>query len=182
VFEERPTQGGADDLGCHPLQPTQGCLLNELYWLAETIKRTAEGIFAKARPGSNDQTYLQVDHNLHRQMITVLSDAVKIKALLVERRKRKGQSTAEHEILVRRAHRLRHEVLTGIEISELFDAKVRNSLEHFDEYLDATVIRCYQRKAGLPTLLPVDLSMGNRFDLPCSVRPDSPPAPARPWI
>jgi hypothetical protein len=28
--------------------------------------------------------------------------------------------------------------LTGIEINELFEAKVRNSLEHFDEYIDAT--------------------------------------------
>lgn len=62
--------------------PLKGFYLNELFSLADTIKRTSEGIFAKARPETNERTYLQVDHDLHRQIINVLSDAVKSRLYL----------------------------------------------------------------------------------------------------
>lgn len=39
------------------------------------------------------------------------------------------------------------------------------TLEHFDEYIDATDIRCYQRQISLPALLPLDFSMGHRRSL-----------------
>lgn len=91
----------------------------------------------------------------------MLGSAARINALVGERSKRK-QATGNYEIQRRRADWLRNDVLKGISLTRLFEAKVRNTLEHFAEYIDEAAIGFATNKTPTPSLAPIDFVVSRR--------------------
>ena len=79
---------------------------------------------------------MQVDPELHSLIASMLSDAANLKKLIVTPGNRSnGESGSQFRLRKARAAALR-KAIEGISVTEMFNAKVRNTLEHFDEYLD----------------------------------------------
>ncbi|CAK3162433.1 conserved hypothetical protein [Vibrio crassostreae] len=113
---------------------------HELFWLASSIVSKSEKLFEDSK--IPDSGYLiQVSPELHSLIASILSDAANIKKLLVTPSvKLKGESGAQARIRKERAKHL-NEAIAPIEPKELFNHKVRNTLEHFDEYLDEANVK-----------------------------------------
>lgn len=109
--------------------------LHELWWLANGICQKTERLFAEAKIPDNGYV-IQVSPELHSLIASVLSEAANLKKLLVTpSAKLNGESGRQYRLRRARAAVL-NQVLHGVHLSELLNAKVRNTLEHFDEYLD----------------------------------------------
>ncbi len=52
------------------------------------------------------------------------------------------------------------DLLDGQSTDAILQAQVRNSLEHFDEYLDETALRSSMAQIARPTLFPIDMTLG----------------------
>jgi hypothetical protein len=108
---------------------------HELWWLAHGIKTKAEQLFAEAKVPDTGYA-IQVNPELHSVIASILSDAANLKKLIVTPSNRlQGELGRQFRLRKARASVLR-ESLTGILLTEILNAKVRNTLEHFDEYLD----------------------------------------------
>lgn len=113
---------------------------HELGWLCSAIIGDCEAIFENT-PILGKEHYIKVAPEIHARISSVLINAANIKKLVNSARtKFKNESIAIFELRQHRAETLR-ETLSGIRIEEMFDNKVRNSLEHFDEYLDEDILR-----------------------------------------
>lgn len=109
--------------------------IHELWWLANGIREKTERLFSKAKVPDEGNT-IQASPELHSLIASVLSDAANIKKLLVTPNgKLNGESGRQFRLRRARAKAL-YSLLDGIQLAELLTAKVRNTLEHFDEYLD----------------------------------------------
>lgn len=53
-------------------------------------------------------------------------------------------------------------MLNGIDLEPLRDAQVRNTLEHFDEYVDRTALKASSGDIALPALMPLDFVLSTR--------------------
>jgi len=141
--------------------PLSGAYLTELYWLARDTVETCDAVFSAAAPPP-DQTssYIKVDHVLQANIYRILNNAARIRALVKDRPRREHQqSAAQYAIQEQRTHWL-STVVTGIDLSEVAHARVRNSLEHFDEYLDQTALRFSEASITGRALLPFDMTLG----------------------
>jgi hypothetical protein len=139
--------------------------VDELYWLARNVAEDTGQIFSDTPPGAAGGSYIKVDHALHRRIYGVLATAAKISALISERPRQKDQSKIQHETLLRRARWLKS-LLTGLSLSGVTATKVRNTVEHFDEYLDDTSRKCSNGTIALPAVLPIDMAFGHRDLMP----------------
>ena len=109
--------------------------IHELWWLAHGIKTKTDKLFAEAKV-PDEGNVIQVSPELHSLIASVLSEAANLKKLLVTPSARlNGESGRQYRLRKARAAALR-ELLAGVTLAELLNAKVRNTLEHFDEYLD----------------------------------------------
>ena len=107
----------------------------ELWLLADGVREQCEKIFAATEISPNE-TFLRVSKEVHGLIASLLSDAANIKKLLRTRpSQRGGESKIAYAMRQRRANAL-NELLNGIVLDNLLDSKIRNTLEHFDEYLD----------------------------------------------
>jgi len=108
---------------------------HELWWLAHSIKSKAERLFSEATVPETGHV-IQVDPELHSLIASLLSDAANLKKLVVTPSTRlNGESGRQFRLRKARAAALR-EVIAKVTLTEILNAKVRNTLEHFDEYLD----------------------------------------------
>jgi len=139
--------------------------VTEVYWLARSVVEETERIFADTPPGVPGGSYIKIDHAVHQRLYGVLGASAKISALITERPRQKDQSRIQHETLLRRARWLRS-LLTGLGLSGVTATKVRNTVEHFDEYLDDTSRKCSNGTIALPAVLPIDMSFGHRDLMP----------------
>lgn len=109
--------------------------INELYYLCEAIKRECDGIFSEAKVPA-DGYMIQVSPVLHSRINSVLIYATNIKNLIyTPKDKKKKESVKKYNMRKARAE-LFEGILSGLSIKEIKNNKVRNTLEHFDEYLD----------------------------------------------
>lgn len=109
--------------------------VHELWWLANGIIVKTDQIFSKAKVPAEGYM-IQVDPELHSLIASVLSDAANLKKLLITpSAKLNGESGKQRRLRRGRAAALLR-LLNGVKLNELLNAKVRNTLEHFDEYLD----------------------------------------------
>lgn len=109
--------------------------LHELWWLANGIREKTERLFSEAKV-PEEGNVIQVNPELHSVIASVLSDAANLKKLLVTPNARlNGESGRQYRLRRARAATL-NKLLDGIQLAELLNVKVRNTLEHFDEYLD----------------------------------------------
>lgn len=107
----------------------------ELWLLADNVREQCEKVFAATQTIPNE-TFLRVSKEVYGLIASVLSNAANIKKLLRARSSRRnGESKAMYALRQRRAQAL-NDLLKGIALDHLLDSKIRNTLEHFDEYLD----------------------------------------------
>ena len=108
---------------------------HELWWLAHGIKTKAEQLFLEAKVPETGNV-IQVNPELHTLIASLLSDATNLKKLVVTPESRmNGESGRRFRLRKARAVALK-EAISGIQLTEMLNAKVRNTLEHFDDYLD----------------------------------------------
>lgn len=118
---------------------------HELRWLAHAIKSKAEQLFSKAKVPDTGYV-IQVDPELHSLIASLLSDAANLKKLVVTPGTRlNGESGRQFRLRKARAAALR-KVTASVAMTEILNAKVRNTLEHFDEYLDEANLSVSQAK------------------------------------
>jgi hypothetical protein len=108
---------------------------HELWWLAHSIKTKAEKLISEATVPETGNV-IQVNPDLHSLIASLLSDAANLKKLLITANTRlNGESGRQFRLRKARAAALR-ELVSKVSLAEILNAKVRNTLEHFDEYLD----------------------------------------------
>ena len=113
------------------------CYLHELGWLCSSIKNECDKIFENTKLPEEGKNYIKVSPELHSRIYKVLMDAANIKKLIFPfvAKKKKKESTKLFVLRKRRADKLQ-KLFETIEISEIKNSDIRNSLEHFDEKLD----------------------------------------------
>lgn len=114
----------------------RGLYIQELWWLAHGVKTKAEYIFAETMI-VGEERWLKVDPEIHSVIASLLSDAANLRKLIVEDAKRRSESEQQYKRRKKRVNAL-NEIISGIKLNEIKGTKVRNTLEHFDEYLDET--------------------------------------------
>ncbi|MGF1807892.1 hypothetical protein L4C31_21895, partial [Aliivibrio sifiae] len=108
---------------------------HELWWLASSIVKKSEKLFEETSVPESGYL-IQVNPELHSLIASILSDAANIKKLVVTpSNKLNGESGAQARLRKERAQRLK-DAISGVGLKEILNHKVRNTLEHFDEYLD----------------------------------------------
>jgi hypothetical protein len=79
---------------------------------------------------------LQVSPELHSLIASVLSEAANLKKLIVTPSTRLRRKSGRQYRLRKALAVALKEIVAGIPLTEFLNVKVRNTLEHFDEYLD----------------------------------------------
>jgi hypothetical protein len=112
-----------------------GLFYHELWWLSNGVVKKCEEIFEKAKVPEHGYM-IQVDPELHSTIASILSDAANIKKLIrTSIAKQNGENGERFKLRKERAREL-SQTLGSLPLDELLNHKVRNTLEHFDEYLD----------------------------------------------
>jgi len=94
----------------------------------------------------------------------VLNNAARIRALIKSRPKGKSQGAAMYALQERRIKWLAG-LLADLPTAQVLHSKVRNTLEHFDEYLDETALKSRRSQISRPTIFPVDVILGREGTL-----------------
>lgn len=119
--------------------------VHELWWLSSSLIRKAEHLFEEAKIPESGYL-LQVSPELHSVIASILADAANIKKMLVTpSAKMNGESGGQSRLRKERAKRLK-DLISDIELKEILNHKVRNTLEHFDEYLDEANVKLSKSK------------------------------------
>jgi hypothetical protein len=115
--------------------------VRELYNLAVGIRRKCETIFEKTPPiPVRPDRYISSAPEIHDLIHGVLVGAASVKRMIVTpSTKLKGETKRQFDLRRYRAALL-NAALHPTELKEMLDQKVRNSLEHFDEYMDSAVL------------------------------------------
>src|SRR3989442_266083 len=79
----------------------------------------------------------------------------------LRRAKDRDGSRAQREVLARRTAALL-QVLDGVDLAPILDGAARNSIEHFDEYVDDAAVQSYLGAIPRPTLFAVDMVLNTR--------------------
>jgi hypothetical protein len=109
--------------------------VHQLFMLAKSVRDNCDLIFADT-PLPKTGFYIKVSPELHARIDAILIGAANIKKLIQTPAKR--GSCESKKIFELRQGRVKvlGEILKGLALDEILNTKVRNSLEHFDEYLD----------------------------------------------
>ncbi len=161
--------------------PWKQVYVSELYWLTHESVRVCDRIFESVEPAPPGQYYLRVDFDIHSRIYGVLNNAARIRALIKPRPRRRDQSARQYAFQDHRTKWLAG-LVAGLPTDEIFHAKVRNSLEHFDEYLDTSAIRLADRvNGGRGTVMPLDMTFSEPSVL-STLTPDSVVYPLRVYL
>jgi hypothetical protein len=109
--------------------------IHELWWLSHAIMTKTEKLFTEAKVPETGYV-LQVSPELHSLIASVLSDAANLKKLIITPSVRLDRESGRQFRLRKARAAALMDLLAGIPLAELINVKVRNTLEHFDEYLD----------------------------------------------
>lgn len=118
---------------------------HELWWLASSISKKSQKLFDETKV-PKDGYLMQVNPELHSLIASILSDAANIKKLVITpSSKLSGESEAQSRLRKERSKKLK-DSLGSLQLKEILNHKVRNTLEHFDEYLDESNIKITKAK------------------------------------
>lgn len=108
---------------------------HELWSLANAVVKRCEEVFAGAYLVEGEHG-IQCDPEVHAKIASALSSAANIKKLiLIPGSRSNGENGERFKLRKERAKEL-NDFLADLGVSELLNHKIRNTLEHFDEYLD----------------------------------------------
>jgi hypothetical protein len=135
--------------------------VEEAYWLARGIAQGCDEIFEATPPPTEPPpaNYIKVDGEMHLKMVRVLSEAAKLRALIASRPRPKEQALWEHAFQEARAQWLQT-FLHGVSLDAVSNARTRNSVEHFDEYLDEIARKTARRMIDRPTAVLFNITLG----------------------
>ncbi|MDD2789159.1 MAG: hypothetical protein PHU40_00670 [Sulfurimonas sp.] len=107
----------------------------ELWWLAHSICKKCDNLFEETKIPDKGFV-MQVNPEIHSIIASLLSDASNIKKLIdTPMGKLRGESSTQAKLRKERAELLNKNI-KSVELTEMLNHKIRNTLEHFDEYLD----------------------------------------------
>ena len=111
--------------------------LHELFMLAKSVRDRCDAVFSKTAPPASGY-YINVDPELHSSINGILIDAANIKKLIhTGPKRRNGEAKKVYDLRQQRSHFLA-DLLVGIELEDILDTKVRNTLvglTRFDGHL-----------------------------------------------
>lgn len=123
--------------------------LHELWARSDFVARTCASIFEQC-PVPPKDGYIKVDATVHSQISTVLTESANIKKLLTIPVKVGFKETKiAFDFRVQRA-KLLNAVLANPTIPEISAVEARNSVEHFDQYLDRANLALEEGKVKAP--------------------------------
>jgi hypothetical protein len=139
----------------------------ELLWLAHRLKADCEFIFEETKPPEAGKHYIKVSIPVHEKIENVCLAAARLKKLVqTPTGRHEKESAAEYAARQLRAKALR-EVLSDVTLDEILETKVRDSIEHFDEYLDTMNVGVASGKiAGPAAAYNMVISDAGTFDRP----------------
>jgi hypothetical protein len=108
---------------------------HELWGLAESISKKCLDVFEKC-PIPEKDGYVKVDPVLHGVIASLLAEAANLKKMLSVPDKPSFKETPEQFSFRVERTKLLNEALGFPPLSEISRAETRNSVEHFDQYLD----------------------------------------------
>lgn len=108
---------------------------HELWGLAESISKKCLDVFAKC-PAPAEDGYIKVDPELHGVIASLLAEAANLKKMLLVPNNPSFKETTEQFSFRAERTKLLNEALGFPQLFEISRAETRNSVEHFDQYLD----------------------------------------------
>jgi hypothetical protein len=115
--------------------PLFAVYLHRLYSLAVAMRDGCDDVFRLAAPPAHGM-YIKVDPMLHSRIEGILIDAANIRRLVeTDPKRRKNESRRTYDLRLARSRSLAS-LVRQCDLSAMLDSRVRNSVEHFDEYLD----------------------------------------------
>lgn len=137
----------------------QKVYLFEIWSLAQAVKTKAERVFEETKDLKGHSQ--RADPKVHALIASLLSDAANLKKLVVTPPHRiRDESPRMHKLRVSRAASL-NRTIAAVPLPTLLDPKVRNTLEHFDEYLDEANLMLTDSKGGPAALAAFNLSLSS---------------------
>ena len=109
--------------------------LQELWGLAESISKKCSSVFSDC-PVPTDGGYIKVDPTIHSTIESLPAEAANLKKMLTIPEKAARKETAEQFSFRCERTTLLSEALQFPPLVEVSRVETRNSVEHFDQYLD----------------------------------------------
>ncbi len=113
--------------------------LHELIWLTESIIENCECVFKEALIPEKGY-FIQVDPKLHSKINDILISSANIAKLITGQARKKSETDSLFKCRKFRADTIK-ELLIDIDLTEITNKQVRNSIEHFEEYLDKMLLK-----------------------------------------
>lgn len=116
---------------------------SQIYW--QEVWFLATGIIRKMNrlieitPMPERDYFLNCDPEITDLVLGILSNSANIKKLTTPAPQQRGESAFKYQFRIDRCNEIK-KILPNVDFSAILDTKVRNTLEHFDEYLDEFII------------------------------------------
>lgn len=107
----------------------------ELWGLAESISKKCDEVFSIC-PVPEEGGYIKIDPGLHGTIASLLAEAANLKKMLAVPEKAGFKETAEQFAFRVERTKTLNEALANPPLAEVSRVEARNSVEHFDQYLD----------------------------------------------
>jgi hypothetical protein len=131
--------------------------VHDLLWLTDNIVRGCASVFSET---PSDKKYISVSPVIHAQIAGVLGDAAKVGRLVFPSEQRSSkEGRRAFAMKLARAEALQ-EMLAGLDLTQIRDTTARNSIEHFDERLDAA--NAAGQRAARGTMAAYNLILSHR--------------------
>lgn len=134
----------------------------EVNWLAHAVVQQCENLF-KITPVPEKGYSISPGYEAHQIITAILSDSARINNLLTipAQKGRHHKSDKQFRLHVSRSEKLR-EYVVGLNISEIFSGKVRNTLQHFDEYLDEANLKSFEGRLNEHVMVSYNMIISHR--------------------
>lgn len=134
--------------------------VDELYRLARRVDELLVGVTSRWELPQDGASFCRIDHDFNEQILRVLQYAGRIRALLDGG----GRSFSgwKKRLLHDRISWLLDLLGEEVDVQPILDAAARNSVEHFDEYVDDMAVAYVNGSADAPALYPCDFVLSSR--------------------
>ena len=120
----------------------------EAWALAVSVREQCERVFVLAKSSAESGgSYMAVRPEVHKLIASCLSDAANLKKLIRTSSSRGDKETKRGYDLRQYRAKMLSDLLLQVDFQELTNARLRNTIEHFDEYLDSAVLALSDSKA-----------------------------------